>query len=332
MSFLVVEGLRKAFGNNLVLNNINFEVQKGKLFSIVGPSGCGKTTLLRILAGLEKPDKGKIILDGIDITNYEPQKRNVGIVFQNYALFPNMNVYENIAYGLKIKKIEKSLIDRKVNDILEKVKLTEKIFSPVYSLSGGEQQRVSLARVIVNEPKLILFDEPLSNLDYLLRVDTRAEIKRMQYDSEITSIYVTHDQTEALSLSDELIVLNKGAIMQKGEPSEIYNSPGNRFTAEFISHSNIFNKEESKFLIDFALNDQEILSVLPEGIILEHNSESEIFISEILFNGMFTEYILKYKNKFFKSVSLSEDYKKFKINDKVLLKLKENKFKVLLGN
>jgi len=240
-----------------------------------------------------------------------------------------MNVFENIAYGLKIKKFDKAVIEKKVIDILNKVQLSSKINSPVYSLSGGEQQRVSLARVIINEPKLILFDEPLSNLDYLLRIDTRAELKRLQHESEITSVYVTHDQSEALSLSDEMVVLNSGIIMQKGKPTEVYNNPANIFTAEFISHSNIFSKEESLNLLNLEINENQVTSVLQENLRFENEDSSDIVVSDIQFSGMFTEFLLKFRDKIFKSVIPYESNYDVKINDKVKLIIAKDKFKVI---
>ncbi|MBK9331063.1 MAG: ABC transporter ATP-binding protein [Ignavibacteria bacterium] len=222
MANLRIENLTKKFDDHVVLSDINFNIGQGEFFSIVGPSGCGKTTLLRIIAGLEFPDSGKIIINGKDITSLPPQKRRIGIVFQNYALFPNMSVYDNIAYGLRIQKTDKTVLDSKINSVLEIVSLTHKIHNSVTSLSGGEQQRVSLARVIVTEPELILFDEPLSNLDYALRIETRNELKRLQRDVGITSVYVTHDQTEALALSDRVAVLNKGVVQQTGSPDDVY--------------------------------------------------------------------------------------------------------------
>ncbi|MEO6694928.1 MAG: ABC transporter ATP-binding protein, partial [Ignavibacteria bacterium] len=222
MKNLSIKNISKDFGSNKVLTDINIEVNNGEFFSIVGPSGCGKTTLLRIIAGLESASAGKIIINEKDYTKIPPQKRNVGIVFQNYALFPNMTVYENIAYGLEIKKLDKNSIKQKINSVLEKVQLSHKTHNNVTTLSGGEQQRVSLARVIVTEPDLILFDEPLSNLDYSLRLETRNELKRLQKVVGITSVYVTHDQTEALALSDRVAVLNKGVLQQTGNPHDIY--------------------------------------------------------------------------------------------------------------
>ncbi len=204
MSSLTLYNLSKSFGTLQALAPIEMEIHEGEFFSLLGPSGCGKTTLLRMIAGLEPPSSGTIVIDGTDITSFPPQKRNVGIVFQNYALFPHMSVFENVAYGLEVKKIPQNEIRAKVLHILEKVHLSEKTDIPVPSLSGGEQQRVAVARAVVVEPGVPLFDEPLSNLDYALRLETRAEIKRLQREVGITTIYVTHDQGEALALSDRI--------------------------------------------------------------------------------------------------------------------------------
>ena len=210
MSILTLKNISKSFSTTKVLDDISLVLKQGEFFSVVGPSGCGKTTLLRIIAGLEFPTSGEILIDGVNSTNLTPQKRNIGIVFQNYALFPNMTVFENVAYGLEVKKLSKDMIREKVSSVLEIVRMSDKADKSVTTLSGGEQQRVSLARVIVTEPALLLFDEPLSNLDYALRLETRNEIKRLQREIGITSVYVTHDQSEALALSDRIAVLNMG--------------------------------------------------------------------------------------------------------------------------
>ena len=234
---LIVKDISKKFSEQTVLESINLEIKQGEFFSLLGPSGCGKTTLLRIISGLEHATSGKIILEGNDVTDLSPQQRKVGIVFQNYALFPNMNVFKNVAYGLEIKKENKEEIKRKVDEVLKKVNLSHKAEASVSELSGGEQQRASLARVIVNQPSLILFDEPLSNLDYALRLEARSEIKRLQREAGITSVYVTHDQGEALALSDRIAVMNKGVIQQVGTPQELYNKPVNSFVAAFVAAS-----------------------------------------------------------------------------------------------
>lgn len=330
--FLNLQNISKKFSNNTVLENINLEIQKGEFFSLLGPSGCGKTTLLRIISGLEHSDSGNIILEGKDVTKLIPQQRKVGIVFQNYALFPNMNVVKNISYGLEIKKESKDLIEKKVNDVLKKVNLSHKENASVSELSGGEQQRASLARVIVNEPSLILFDEPLSNLDYALRLEAREELKRLQREAGITSVYVTHDQGEALALSDRIAVMNKGVIQQVGSPKELYNNPVNTFVAGFVGHYNIFSSEESDEIMGITeIGTDEALIILPENLkIRKSEKPTNLQVKEILYNGSFTEFILTAQNKEIKSICFSnEKIAEFNIDDFVLLEFNPAKIKVI---
>jgi iron(III) transport system ATP-binding protein len=306
MSSLKLNHISKNFGGFIAIDDVNISVSQGEFFSIVGPSGCGKSTLLRIIAGLESPSAGEVILDGKNINILPVQKRKVGIVFQNYALFPHMTVFENVAYGLKVRKMDKDSIRKKVDAVLEKVKIIEKRDLNVSTLSGGEQQRVSLARVIVMETGLILFDEPLSNLDHSLRLETRNEIKRLQREIGITSIYVTHDQSEALSLSDRIAVMNKGKILQTASPEGIYYSPSNKFVAGFIGHSNFFNKDEAKNIFDYEISNDDVISVLPEELLLKKSQTGKGKIIEVLFTGLVTEIILKVNGKIIK-VNLKSD-------------------------
>lgn len=335
MANLILNNISKDFNQTKVLSEISLEVNQGEFYSIVGPSGCGKTTLLRIIAGLEFSDTGKIIINNVDSTELTPQKRNVGIVFQNYALFPNMTVFENVAYGLEIKrdlkKLDKNSIKEKVNTVLEKVRMSHKINTNVTNLSGGEQQRISLARVIVTEPDLILFDEPLSNLDYALRIETRNELKRLQREVGITSVYVTHDQTEALALSDRIAVLNKGVIQQIGNPFEVYYDPKNRFVAEFIGHSNLFDSDLCKEIFNIEIDKDLKLAVLPEEIIPENNTSSKSgIITEIQFTGFSTEYSIQIKSVIVKSIQPANSVnKEFKIGDEVSLKLATDKIRTV---
>ncbi|MCR4676870.1 MAG: ABC transporter ATP-binding protein [Sphaerochaetaceae bacterium] len=227
------------FGNFTALHDINIEVKEGEFFTFLGPSGCGKTTTLRTITGFIEPAEGSVVMNGEDITHVPIEKRNIGIVFQSYALFPTMTVYDNIAFGLKIKKLKKDEIDKKVREIARKVDLTdEQLQKAVSQLSGGQQQRVAIARALVMEPAIICLDEPLSNLDAKLRVQLRNELKKMQKDFGITSIYVTHDQEEALTLSDRIAVFNKGYIEQIGNPNEIYNHSATEFVCNFIGDIN----------------------------------------------------------------------------------------------
>lgn len=231
--------ISKSFNNNLVLDELNLSVKENEFLTLLGPSGCGKTTTLRILGGFETPDSGQVIFDGVDITNLPPNKRNLNTVFQKYALFTHMTIAENIAFGLKIKKKSKAYIDDKIKYALKLVNLDGFENRQVDSLSGGQQQRIAIARAIVNEPKVLLLDEPLGALDLKLRQDMAYELIRLKNELGITFIYVTHDQEEALTMSDTIVVMNQGYIQQMGSPEDIYNEPENAFVADFIGESNI---------------------------------------------------------------------------------------------
>lgn len=235
--------LSKSYGKQKVVRDFSLSFIKGELFCLLGPSGCGKTTILKIVAGLLEHDGGKVILEGQDITNLPPQKRNVGLVFQNYALFPNMNVFENVAYGLRRRGISGDELKRRVDETLSFLHLGDYGNRRVHEISGGEQQRVALARALVIRPRLLLLDEPLSNLDARLRADIRKEIRRIQRELGLTSVYVTHDQEEAMSLSDRIGVMNDGHLEQVGTPQEIYEKPATQFVADFIGHCNFLDGE-----------------------------------------------------------------------------------------
>ena len=239
------------FDEFTALHDINVHVKEGEFFTFLGPSGCGKTTTLRTITGFIEPVSGRVIVKGEDITHTPIEDRNIGIVFQSYALFPTMTVYDNIAFGLKIKKLRKPEIDRKVREIARKVELTDDQLSKAVSqLSGGQQQRVAIARALVTDPAIICMDEPLSNLDAMLRVQLRNELKKMQKDFGITTIYVTHDQEEALTLSDRIAVFNKGYIEQIGTPNEIYNHSKTEFVCNFIGDINRLSDETVRKLLD----------------------------------------------------------------------------------
>ena len=232
------------FGDFTALHNINVHVKEGEFFTFLGPSGCGKTTTLRTLTGFIEPVEGSVLANGKDITHVPIEERNIGIVFQSYALFPTMTVYDNIAFGLKVKKMKKPEIDKKVRSIAQKVDLTdEQLMKAVSQLSGGQQQRVAIARALVTDPAIICMDAPLSNLDAKLRVQLRNELKKMQKEFGITTIYVTHDQEEALTLSDRIAVFNKGCIEQIGTPNEIYNHSDTEFVCNFIGDINRLSDE-----------------------------------------------------------------------------------------
>lgn len=246
------ENVNKFYEDTHVLKNINFEIEKGKFYTLLGPSGCGKTTILRIIAGFTDVSNGKVTLNGQDVTNLPPNKRKVNTVFQDYALFPHMNVFENIAFGLRLKKTPENIIKEKVADALKMVQLSGYENREISQMSGGQQQRVAIARALVNEPEVLLLDEPLSALDLKLRTDMQYELRELQQRLGITFIFVTHDQEEALAMSDEIFVMSKGEIVQSGTPVDIYDEPINRFVADFIGESNIVDgvmKED--YLVEF---------------------------------------------------------------------------------
>lgn len=243
MAYIQFEDIQKYFGQAHVLKGISIGVERGELATLLGPSGCGKSTLLRCLAGLEVVSSGDIYLDGKNITNLTPKKREIGMVFQQYSLFPNMSVAQNVAFGLQIQRMEKARITQKVQEVLEIVGLSEKSAQYPSELSGGQQQRVALARAIVMEPKVLLLDEPLSAIDALLRRNLQTEIRRIQKELNITTIFVTHDQDEAMVMSDTIHLFNMGRIEQTGTPVDIYTKPKTKFAANFIGHYNLVDGE-----------------------------------------------------------------------------------------
>jgi putative spermidine/putrescine transport system ATP-binding protein len=240
MAYLELKNINKSFAGVTAVHDFNLDIEKGSLVSFLGPSGCGKTTTLRMIAGFEQLDSGTIQLDGNDIAPVPPNRRDIGMVFQAYALFPNMTVRENIAFGLRMKKASKEDIEKRVNSVLEMVRLQDTAKRFPHQLSGGQQQRIALARALAVQPRVLLLDEPLSALDAEVRVVLRGEIRRIQSELAITTVYVTHDQEEALSISDKVVVMNKGLIEQVGTPEEIYRAPKTRFVATFIGTANQF--------------------------------------------------------------------------------------------
>ncbi|HET9920453.1 MAG TPA: ABC transporter ATP-binding protein, partial [Ktedonobacteraceae bacterium] len=240
MAFLELENVIKRFGQATAVDDITLAVEQGEFLTLLGPSGCGKTTILRMVAGFETPSSGNILLDGDDITNRSASKRPMGMVFQSYALFPHMTAAQNIAFGLTIKHTPKDASERRVSELLELVGLSDKGRNYPHQLSGGQQQRVALARALAVQPKVLLLDEPLSALDAKVRVSLRNEIRRIQQQLKMTAIYVTHDQEEALAISDRIAVMAHGHIEQLGPPEEIYSSPQSLFAATFVGNSNQF--------------------------------------------------------------------------------------------
>ncbi|WP_288074643.1 spermidine/putrescine ABC transporter ATP-binding protein PotA [Marinobacter sp.] len=239
-TLLSLKNVSKAFDDKTVLNSLDLDILDGEFITLLGPSGCGKTTLLRLMAGFEQPDTGAVSLSGHDITHAAPEHRPLNTVFQNYALFPHMSVYDNVAYGLKMEKRPRDEIRQRVDEVLAMVHLQDFARRKPHQLSGGQQQRVAIARAVVKRPQLLLLDEPLSALDYKLRRTMQVELKRLQRELGITFVFVTHDQEEALSMSDRVVVLKDGAIQQLGTPREIYERPANLFTARFVGETNLF--------------------------------------------------------------------------------------------
>ncbi len=283
MSHLVVENLTKSFDGQVVLNDVNIEAPAGELLVVLGPSGCGKSTLLRLISGLEIPDRGKIILDGTDITHLEPQKRKTAMVFQNYALYPHMTVFENIAFPLKVARLSKSEIKKAVEDTADLLELKPLLDRRPAQLSGGQRQRVALGRGLIRQPSIFLLDEPLSNLDATLRLKMRQEIVSLQKRLRITMIYVTHDQSEALTMADKMVVVKDGHLRQTGTPAEIYDHPREIFVASFIG-SPAINLFEDR-IIDHRgralpatygeriADGSYILGIRPEHIYLNHSGQ-----------------------------------------------------------
>ena len=288
------KNIQKGFGDKVVLDDISFYVNKGEFLTLLGPSGCGKTTLLRLLAGFGNTDSGEILINGENITNVPPHERPVNTVFQRYALFPHLDVYENIAFGLKLQKVPTDEIDKKVRRVLKMVSMTDYEDRDVESLSGGQQQRVAIARAIVNQPKVLLLDEPLAALDLKMRKDMQIELKEMHRKLGITFIYVTHDQEEALTLSDTIVVMNEGKIQQIGTPTDIYNEPQNEFVADFIGESNILNGKMVKDkVVEFVGHEFECVDegfgenvdvdvvVRPEDIYIMNRTEGAQFTARV---------------------------------------------------
>lgn len=307
--------INKSFSNAHILKDIDLYIKKNEFLTLLGPSGCGKTTTLRIIAGFENASSGDLIFDGESILNVPPHKRKVNTVFQKYALFPNMNIYENIAFGLNLKKIDKKIVDEKVKNMLSLVNLEGYEKRSIKSLSGGQQQRVAIARALVNEPEVLLLDEPLGALDLKLRRDMQIELKNMQVKLGITFIYVTHDQEEALTMSDTVVVMNSGKIQQIGTPEDIYNEPKNAFVAEFIGESNILDGTimedyKVKFIgkefdcVDFGFEENENIDVVirPEDIEIVELGKGKIdaVITNVTFKGVHYEVLLETEEYTFK--------------------------------
>ncbi|MGN0711571.1 MAG: ABC transporter ATP-binding protein [Anaerovoracaceae bacterium] len=289
MAKITIKDLTKSYGENTVVNHISMDIPDGRLVSILGPSGCGKTTTLRMIAGFEEPDSGEIYFDEEDITAVNVNKRNIGMVFQSYALFPHMTVEQNVAYGLEQRNFTKEQIKEKVQIALEKVHMAEYASRKPKQLSGGQQQRVALARALVIEPRVLLLDECLSALDKKLRVEMQAELRKILEETGVTTFFVTHDQEEAMTLSDYIVVMNNGVIEQMGTPFEVYEKPRNRFVAGFLGKANFFER------------DGKIYAVRPEKVQIssERNQDSkkEGVVSFVTYSGNITSYTLEAEGK-----------------------------------
>ncbi|WP_016991949.1 ABC transporter ATP-binding protein [Lysinibacillus boronitolerans] len=270
MSYLIIEGLHKKYGQVSVLTNIHMEIQKGEFITLLGPSGCGKSTILRIVAGLTDASAGKISIEGKDMNGVQPKDRQVGMVFQSYALFPNMTVHENVAFGLRMQKVNKTDMEQRVHEMLALVHLSEKANAYPKELSGGQQQRVALARALIVRPKVLLLDEPLSALDAQIRKKLQADLRSIQRKLNMTMILVTHDQEEAMAVSDRIFVMNNGSIAQTGTPTEIYTRPNNEFIANFIGHYNVFPRQSLEKMLGKSLIGQSTkFAIRPEALHLE---------------------------------------------------------------
>ena len=335
-----LENYSKKYGNKEVIKDLNLEIYEGEFLTLLGSSGCGKTTILRSISGLDVPTTGKIYIDGEDVTNIEPPKRQVNTIFQNYALFPLMTIEENIAFGLKMKKVPKEEIKKRVQDMLELVHLEGYEKRKPKDLSGGEQQRVSIVRGLINNPKVLLLDEPLSALDLKLRKKMQIELKQLQRKLGITFIYVTHDQDEALSMSDRIVVLREGVIEQIGSPVEVYEHPNSLYVADFLGEANVFKgtiikKNKDKTIMqtdkadmltfinnDFEVDDKVDLIVRPENVKISKTPVKPNCISgkidELVYDGAFTKILIKKEKDIIKSIISGND-KLYKRGDEIYI-------------
>ncbi|MBS5986197.1 polyamine ABC transporter ATP-binding protein [Clostridium paraputrificum] len=311
-NIIELKNISKQYEDNTVLDNLSLNIRKNEFVTLLGPSGCGKTTTLKIIAGFETADSGSIMFKNEDISDIPPYKRQLNTVFQKYALFPHMNVYENIAFGLKIKKLSKDEIDKKVKEMLRMVSLSGFEKRSIESLSGGQQQRVAIARALVNEPEVLLLDEPLGALDLKLRKEMQLELKKIQQELGITFIFVTHDQEEALTMSDTIVVMNKGLIQQKGTPEDIYNEPANAFVADFIGESNILDgvmAEDFKVIFadrefecvdkGFETNEEIDVVIRPEDFKIVKAEEGMLkgIVKSVIFKGVHYEIVVEENNR-----------------------------------
>lgn len=318
------ENIEIKYGDFVAIENLNLDIKEGEFFTFLGPSGCGKTTSLRALVGFLSPSKGKVYVGDKDVTNLPVEKRNIGMVFQSYALFQTMSVYDNIAFGMKVKKASKTEIDQKVHEVAAKIKITEsQLKKNVSDLSGGQQQRVALARAIVLEPKILCLDEPLSNLDAKLRIDMRMELKRLQKELGITTLYVTHDQEEALTLSDRIAVFNNGYVEQVGTPYEIYNESKSEFVCDFIGDINRLKGEllsEVNTQSGANLDTNKTGFVRIERCIIEEKAGYVKLtgkVEEAEFSGVLTKYVLECHGQELKYLEKNDGRRLYQENEQI---------------
>lgn len=318
------ENIEIKYGDFVAIENLNLDIKEGEFFTFLGPSGCGKTTSLRALVGFLSPSKGKVYVGDKDVTNLPVEKRNIGMVFQSYALFQTMSVYDNIAFGMKVKKASKTEIDQKVHEVAAKIKITEsQLKKNVSDLSGGQQQRVALARAIVLEPKILCLDEPLSNLDAKLRIDVRMELKRLQKELGITTLYVTHDQEEALTLSDRIAVFNNGYVEQVGTPYEIYNESKSEFVCDFIGD---INRLKGELLSEVNTQSGANLDTNKTGFVRIERCISEEKagyvkltgkVEEAEFSGVLTKYVLECHGQELKYLEKNDGRRLYQENEQI---------------
>ncbi len=336
MAYIEFRNITKKYGDNTVVDNLNLSIEEGSLVTLLGPSGCGKSTLLRSLAGFEQIQGGEIYIAGEEVSKLEVKKRNVGMVFQHYSLFPTMNVYQNIAFGLKMKKVDNKLIEEKVNKMIEIVDLKGKEKSYPNELSGGQKQRVALARALVTDPKVLLLDEPLSAIDALLRKSLQVEIRRIQKELNITTIFVTHDQDEAMLMSDMIHVMNKGVIEQSDRPEKLYVEPKTTFVANFIGHYNVLDEHDFKLIS--SMDVQHSIAIRPEVIELSSKPieakegliVTKAIIKEFIVNGNILRYTIAVNGVRLQVDELYRSFKLFKLGEEVYMSVeKRNCLKIV---
>lgn len=333
MSYIEVLDVSKSYGDHKVLHNINLSVKQNEFVTLLGSSGCGKTTLLRSIAGLGSIDSGKIILDSEDITHKSPRDRNIGMIFQSYCLFPTMNVFNNVSYGLKLRKESQSKIKEEVMNALESVNLHQKIKSYPSQLSGGERQRVALARALVMKPKVLLLDEPFNAIDAKLRKSLQLKVKELHKEYEMTSIMVTHDQDEAMRMSDTIHLFKDGAIEQSGRPTELYLTPKSKYVASFMGNYNVLEAKDFSIITSGKYKGIKTVVLRPEAIEMKNESFGEItngysfegVISDYIPQGNIVRFTVNIKNIELNVDILVDRFRDFSLNQKIYMKVTEDK-------